>query len=100
MRNSDKLHEEFKEDLTKASFLYYDFWQTLYKYHMQGVENFEKLKNIGIELKNLINKVDKDFNKLHNVKGDDANLLYLYSGFIKYILDNKTKYDKLKETLN
>ena len=95
----DKLHEEFKEDLTKASFLYYDFWQTLYKYHMQGVENFEKLKNIGIELKNLINKVDKDFNKLHNVKGDDANLLYLYSGFIKYILDNKTKYDKLKETL-
>jgi hypothetical protein len=46
---------------------------------MQGVENFEKLKNIGIELKNLINKLDNDFNKLHNVKGDDENLLYLYS---------------------
>ena len=95
----DKLYEEFKDDLSKASYLYYDFWQTLYKYHMQGVEDFEKLKNIGKELNILINKIDGDFKKLHNVKGDDANLLYLYSGFIKYILDDETKYDKLKEAL-
>ena len=95
----DKLHEEFKDDLNKASLLYYDFWQTLNKYHMQGVEVFEKLKSIGKELNILINKIDDEFNKLHNVKGDDANLLYLYSGFIKYILDDKTKYDKLKHVL-
>ena len=42
----DKLYEEFKNDLTKASTLYYDFWNTLNKFHIQGIEDFDKLKKI------------------------------------------------------
>ena len=95
----DKLNEEFKNDLSQASSLYYEFWQTLNKYHMQGVEDFDRLKNIGKELNILINKIENNFETLHNVRGDDTSLLYLYSGFIKYILDDKTKYDNLKHIL-
>ena len=92
----DKLYEEFKNDIIQASSLYYDFWNSLNKYHLQGIDNFGEIKNIGKELKLLINGVEEKFKILHNVKGDDANLLYLYSGFTKYILEDKTKYDDLK----
>ena len=95
----DKLYEEFKEDLIQASSLYYEFWNILNKYHVQGVEEFDKLKSIGKELSVLIANIEKKFNILHNVKGDDANLLFLYSGFIKYILGDKSKYDNLRNIL-
>ena len=95
----EKLNSQFKEDLVQASSLYYEFWNILYKYHTQGIENFYKLNNIGKELTILINEIEEKFTVLHNVKGDDANLLYLYSGFIKYILGNKGKYENLKNTL-
>jgi hypothetical protein len=96
----EKLMEEFKNNLFTASSLYYEFWSSLYKYHMKGIDNFDDLKNVGIELSVLINNLEENFNKLHNVKADDANLLYLYSGFIKYILEDKKKYNKLKGILD
>ena len=92
----DKLNEEFKNDLIQASSLYYNFWNILNKYHIQGIEDFDKLKNIGKELTILINGIEEKFKILHNVKGDDINLLYLYSGFIKYILGDESKYDDIK----
>ena len=92
----DKLYEEFKNDLTKASTLYYDFWNTLNKFHIQGIEDFDKLKQIGKKISVLNTNIETKFNILHNIKGDDGNLLYLYSGFNKYILDNKIKYEKIK----
>ena len=95
----EKLNEEFKNDLIKASSLYHDFWNALNKYHMQRIENFEKINYIGKEINNLINDIEQKFNILHNIKGDDANLLHIYSEFIKYILDDKTKYNNLKKIL-
>ena len=95
----EKLNQQFKEDLVQASSLYYEFWNILYKYHIQGIENFYKLNSIGKELTILINEIEEKFKVLHNVKGDDASLLYLYSGFIKYILGNKEKYENLKNIL-
>ena len=95
----DKLSKEFKADIIQASSLYHEFWNGLNKYHMQGVENFDKLKDIGKNLGILINEIEEKFNIMHNVKGDDSNLLFLYSNFIKYILGNNTKYDNIKNNL-
>ena len=95
----DKLYKEFKKEIKQASLLYYDFWNILFKYHIQGVENLDKLKNIGKEIITLINTIDNKFFILHNVKVDDYNLLYLYAGFIRYVLGNKKKYENLKNKL-
>ena len=95
----DQLNEEFKNELIKASSFYYDFWNTLNMFHIQGIEDFDKLKYLGKEISILNYNIEKKFNILHNIKGDDGNLLYLYSGFIRYILDDKTKYEKLKNIL-
>ena len=96
----DKLSEKFKEDLIQVSSLYYEFWNILNKYHVQGIEDFDKMKSIGKEIAILNNSIEKKFDILHNVKGDDANLLLLYSGFTKYILGDKTKYENLKNILS
>ena len=95
----DKLYDEFKNDIIQASSLYYELWNILNKYHTQGVEEFHKLKTIGKELNSLIKIIEEKFNILHNVKGDDSNLLHIYSEFIRYILGDKDKYNHFKNLL-
>ena len=46
----DQLNEEFKNELIKASSFYYDFWNTLNMFHIQGIEDFDKLKYLGKEI--------------------------------------------------
>lgn len=48
---------EFKKLLSKSSYLYYDFWTSLYTCHLQGSEDFKKLNDIGAELNQLIEKM-------------------------------------------
>ena len=90
----------FKESLSKASTLYYEFWSSLYKSHLQGTEDFIKLNDIGEKINNLIDLIDENFNKMHRIKSDDIKVLNLYTGFLKHILNNKTKYDELKHILD
>ena len=90
----------FKESLSKASSLYYEFWSSLYKSHLQGTEDFIKLNDIGEKINTLIDLIDEYFNKMHRVKSDDIKVLNLYSGFLKHILNNKNKYNELKHILD
>ena len=92
----EKMYNIFRDDLGKAASLYYEFWSSLYRSHLQGTEDFNKLNNIGEKLNNLIKKIHENFNKLHNVKGDDLKVLNLYSLFLKNILNSKNKYDNLR----
>ena len=96
----ENIYNIFKESLSKASTLYYEFWSSLYKSHLQGTEDFIKLNDIGEKINTLIDLIDENFNKLHRVKSDDVKVLNLYIGFLKHILNNKKKYDELKHILD
>jgi hypothetical protein len=96
----EKIFNIFKSNLSKASFLYYDFWSSLYKSHIQGTEDFSKLNEIGEKLNSLIDEIGKKFDQLHRVKSDDVEVLNLYSGFLKNILNNNNKYAELKNIID
>ena len=96
----EKIFNIFKSNLSKASFLYYDFWSSLYKSHIQGTEDFSKLNEIGEKLNSLIDEIGKKFDQLHRVKSDDVEVLNLYSGFLKNILNNNNKHAELKNIID
>ena len=95
----EKIFDIFKDNLSKAASLYYEFWSSLYKSHLQGTEDFIKLNDIGEKLNLLIELINNYFHELHNVKSDDVRVLNLYSAFIKNILNNKNKFIELKNIL-
>ena len=92
----ENIYNLFKENISKAASLYYEFWASLYKSHLQGTEDFIKLNNIGDTLNSLIKNIEENYYKLHNVKSDDFRVINLYSGFLKNILNSKIKYNDLK----
>lgn len=96
----ESIYNIFKESLSKASTLYYEFWSSLYKSHLQGTEDFIKLNDIGEKINTLIDLIDENFKKMNRVKSDDIKVLNLYSGFLKHILNNKNKYEELKHILD
>ena len=96
----EKIFNIFKNNLSKASCLYYEFWSSLYKSHLQGTEDFSKLNDIGEKLNSLIDEIGKKFDQLHRVKNDDVEVLNLYSGFLKNILNNNNKHDELKNIID
>lgn len=85
---------EFKKLLSKSSYLYYDFWSSLYTCHLQGSEDFKKLNDIGAELNQLIENVDKTFKKLYEIKNNDLIIIKLYQSYVNYILNDNEKYEK------
>ena len=87
-------YNEFKKIISKSSTLYYDFWSSLYNSHIQGVEDFSKLNQIGNQLNDLIERLEKIFLKLNEIKKNDFEVIKLYESFIKNILNNNEKYKK------
>ena len=92
----EKIFNSFKDNLLKASTLYYEFWSSLYKSYLQGTEDFIKLNNIGKKLNLLNDKIEENFKKLHNVRGDDLRVINLYTGFLKNVLNNIKKFNDFK----
>ena len=95
----EKIFNIFKDNLSKTSSLYYEFWSSLYKSHLQGTEDFIKLNNIGERINSLIDLIEENFNKLYRVKNDDIKVLNLYIGFLKNVLNNKNKYNEYKNII-
>ena len=85
---------EFRRLLSKSSSLYYDFWSSLYSSHLQGIEDFKKLNDIGAELNELIEKIENTFVKLYETKNNDLTIIKLYESYAKNILNDKEKYEK------
>ena len=85
---------EFKILLLKSSSLYYDFWSALYNYHIQGIEDFTKLNDIGNQLNKLIENIENLFIKLNEIKKNDYEIVKLYEIFSKNILNDEEKYSK------
>ena len=86
--------KEFIKLLSKSSSLYYDFWSSLYSSHLQGTEDFKKLNDLGAELNIIIERIEKVFEKLREIKNNDLEIIKLYESYLKNILNNKDKYEK------
>ena len=85
---------EFRKLLAKSSYLYYDFWSSLYSSHLQGTEDIKKLNDIGAELNILIENIDKIFEQLRETKNNDLAIIKLYESYSRNILNDKEKYEK------
>ena len=85
---------EFKLLLIKSSTLYYDFWSSLYSSHIQGTEDLDQLNDIGNQLYKSVEKIEKLFLKLNEIKNNDYEVIKLYESFIKNILNSKEKSKK------
>ena len=84
--------KQFKDLLNKISLLYYDFWLALFSNNCEGKEQFKKLNDIGTKINNLLGQVDHYFDLIYSIKNDDAEILKLYSSYLKNILNNEEKY--------
>ena len=85
--------KNFKELIIKSASLYYDFWISLHNYHIQGIEDFNKLNDIGNKINKIIKDIDNIFEKLNKFK-INYEIIKLYESFSKDILNNNEKYQK------
>ena len=90
---------KFKDLLNKISLLYYDFWLTLFSNNCEGKEEFKTLNEIGSKINNLLNPIENSFNLIYCIKNDDIEILKLYSGYIKNILNDEKKYKEYHNIL-
>ena len=91
---------KFKELLNKISLLYYDFWLALYSNNCEGKEEFKKLNDIGSKINKLLISIEESFTFIYCIKNDDIEILKLYAGYLKYILNNDIKFDKYHQILS
>ena len=89
----------FKDLLNKISLLYYDFWLTLFSNNCEGKEDFKPLNDIGSKIYKLLNPIEEYFNLIYKIKNDDIEILKLYSGYIKNILNDENKYEEYHQNL-
>ena len=96
--NSISLHRinisEFKINLEKAVSLYYEFFSLLLNYKIQSINNFEKINEIGYNIKKINRMLENTFNDIINSKTDNLEIINLYSEFVENILKDEIKLEK------
>ena len=95
MNQKSKIHD-IKENIVKATKLYYNFWQLLYESKFQHSNNFTKLYDIGSEIMTLTNKIDEMYKLIIKEKSNNVQIYKLYSNFIANILEDEEKYEKIQ----
>ena len=91
---------KFKEQLNRISLLYYDFWLALFSNNCEGKEEFKTLNDIGSKIFKLLNPIEESFKLIHCIKNDDIEILKLYSGYIKNILNDENKFEEYHNILS
>jgi len=91
---------QFKNLLDKISLLYYDFWLALFSNNCEGKEEFKTLNDIGSKIHRLLVPIEKSFNNIYSIKNDDIEILKLYTGYIKNILNDEKKFVKFHYILS
>ena len=85
---------EFKINIEKAVFLYYEFFSLLLKCKIQSINNFEKINEIGYNIKKINRMLENTFNDIINSKTDNLEIINLYSEFVENILKDEMKLEK------
>ena len=91
--------QDLKNNIEDISLLYYDFLSLLLEKKTGNVDNFEKINAIGYQIKKLLKKTEKSFDKIINVKVDNYEIIKLYSEFCENILNDEDKIEKCKNCL-
>ena len=91
--------QEFRNNIENMSLLYYEFLSLLLGRKMENVTNFEKINQIGYEIKKLLKKTEISFEKLIKIKIDNYEIIKLYSEFVENILNDEDKIEKCKNYL-
>ena len=91
---------KFKDLLNKISLLYYDFWLALFSNNCEGKEEFKTLNDIGSKIFKLLNPIEESFNLIYCIKNDDIEILKLYSGYLKNILNDENKFEEYHHILS
>ena len=91
---------KFKSLLNKISLLYYDFWLALFSNNCEGKEEFKTLNDIGSKIHRLLVPIEQSFNNIYCIKNDDIEILKLYTGYIKNILNDDKKFEKFHNILS
>ena len=91
--------QDFRNNIENMSLLYYEFLSLLLGRKMENVANFEKINQIGYEIKKLLKKTESCFDKLINIKIDNYEIIKLYSDFVENILNDEDKIEKCKNYL-
>ena len=91
---------KFKDLLNNISLLYYDFWLALFSNNCEGKEEFKTLNSIGSKIYKLLNPIEETFNLIYSIKNDDIEILKLYTGYIKNILNDENKFEEYHRLLS
>ena len=91
--------QDFRNNIENMSLLYYEFLSLLLGRKMENVANFEKINQIGYDIKKLLKKTEVSFEKLINIKIDNYEIIKLYSEFVENILNDEDKIEKCKNYL-
>ena len=94
----DKVNQ-FIDLLNKISLLYYDFWVTLFSNNCEGKDEFKALNELGSKINELINPIEQSFNLIYHIKNDDIEVIKLYLGYVKNILNNNEKVEEYQHIL-
>ena len=81
--------KNFKNLISKVSILYVEFWNLLFKNHLENQQDFHTLNKYGSQINNLISEINILFLKLRKIKKHDLELLELYYEFLSEIMSDK-----------
>ncbi len=81
--------KNFKSLISKVSILYVEFWNLLFKNHLENQQDFHTLNKYGSQINNLISEINTLFLKLRKMKKQDLELLELYYEFLSEIMSDK-----------
>lgn len=85
----------FRTNLIKLANYYNDFWSMLLDNH-DIKEQLDKLNQLGSKINESINNINKEYEELRQINGNDHKVLFYYSEFLSKILNDKDKANKYK----
>ena len=87
---------EFKTNVEKTIYLYYDFFSLILNTKIHNINNFEKINKIGYNIKKMNKILENSFDDLINTKANNFEIINLYTEFVENILKDEKKIEKCK----